>query len=205
MISKGVDYKITARRSGYESVAKTIRPTEAGEELRMELKRGSGLGVEAKDGQMGFGLRSLFARVQQGTSDVFTGAVSLDSEGKGEIPGLPQGVYSITAQAQGYATVRVNNVQAPSTLLRLSFTPGGSAEFRTAEDFLAAGPKAGQLVSLSGTPTGLGPQGPNSFRLSRLTQRVENLAPGRYRLTLEGGIDKTFDVTEGGVAVITIP
>ena len=202
---EGVDYKITARRSGYESVTKTIRPTEAGEELRMELKRGSGLGVEAKDGQMGFGLRSLFARAQQGTSDVFTGALSLDGEGKGEIPGLPPGVYSITAQAQGYAPVRVNNVQAPATLLRLSFTPGGGAEFRTTEDFLAGGPKAGQLVSLTGAPIGLGPQGSNSFRLSRLTQRVENLAPGRYRLTLEGGVDKTFDVTEGGIAVITIP
>ena len=200
-----VDHRITARRSGYESVTKTIRPSDAGEELKMELSRGSGLSIEARDGLMGFGLRSLFARVQQGATDVFGGAISLDGEGKGEIPGLPPGAYSVTAQAGGYAPVRVNNVQAPSTLLRLSFTPGGGVEFHTAEDFLAGGPKSGQLISLTGAPTGLGPQGPNSFRLSRLTQRVENLAPGRYRLTLEGGIDKTVDIAEGSVAVVAIP
>jgi hypothetical protein len=51
----------------------------------------------------------------------------------------------------------------------------------------------------------MGTGGPNSFRLARLTQRMENLSPGRYRLLLDGGIDKTFEVTEGGVAIVTIP
>ena len=90
-------------------------------------------------------------------------------------------------------------------VLRLSFTPGGTVEFRTTEEFLAEGAKSGQLVSLSGAPIGMGQGGPNSFRLSHLTQRMENLAPGRYRLTLEGGIDKTFEIVEGGGAVVTIP
>ena len=49
------------------------------------------------------------------------------------------------------------------------------------------------------------PSAPNSFRLNRLTQRLENLAAGRYQLTLEGGIVKTFEVTEGGVAIVRIP
>ena len=130
--------------------------------------------------------------------------VTLDGEGKGEIPGIPPGSYSVTAQSSGYAPVRVPNVLAPSTVVRLAFTPGGAVEFRTTEDFLKDGPKSGQLVSLSGSPMSLG-QGPNSFRLSRLTQRVENLSPGRYRLTLDGGIEKTFDVTEDGVAAVAIP
>jgi hypothetical protein len=51
----------------------------------------------------------------------------------------------------------------------------------------------------------MGPSGPNSFRLLRLSQRLENLAPGRYRLTLEGGVDKTFEITEGGFTLVTIP
>lgn len=200
-----VEYRITARRSGYESVTRTVKPSESGEDLRLELKRGSGLSVEAKDAQMGFGLRGLFARVQEGTQDVFAGNVSLDGDGKGEIPGIPAGSYTVTAQASGYAPVRVPNVMAPSMVLHLNFTPGGAVEFQTTEDFLKDGPKSGQLVSLSGAPVGMGLGGPNSFRLARLTQRMENLSPGRYRLTLEGGIEKTFDITEGGAAIVTIP
>jgi uncharacterized GH25 family protein len=202
-----VDYRITARRSGYESVTKNVKPTEAGEDLRLDLKRGSGLAVEARDAQMGFGLRSLFLRVQEGTTDAFVGNISLDGEGKGEIPGIPPGAYTVMAQASGYAPVRIPNVMAPTTVLRLAFTPGGAVEFRSTEEFLAGGPKSGQLLSFTGAPVGMGmnPGGPNSFRISRLTQRMENLAPGRYRLTLEGGIDKTFDITEGGVAVVTLP
>ena len=200
-----VDYRVTARRSGYESVTKTAKATDGGEDLRIELKRGSGLSIEAKDAQMGFGLRSVFVRLQEGTVDAFLGNVSLDGEGKGEIPGIPPRTYVVTAQASGYAPVRVPNVMAPSMVLRLSFTPGGTVEFRTTEEFLAEGAKSGQLVSLSGAPIGMGQGGPNSFRLSHLTQRMENLAPGRYRLTLEGGIDKTFEIVEGGGAVVTIP
>ena len=200
-----VDYRVTARRSGYESVTQTVRASEQGEDLRLELKRGSGLSLEAKDAQMGFGLRGLFMRVQEGTEDAFVGNVSLDGEGKGEIPGIPAGSYTITAQASGYAPVRVPNVMAPSTVLRLAFTPGGAVEFQTTEDFLKDGPRSGQLVSLSGAPVGMGLGGPNSFRLSRLSQRLENLSPGRYRLTFEGGVEKTFAVSEGGVAIVAIP
>jgi hypothetical protein len=202
---EAVDYRITARRSAYEALTQTVRPAEEGEELRLALKRGSGLALEARDAQMGFGLRSVFVRVTSFTVEVFMGNVSLDGEGKGEIPGLPQGAYQVTASSQGYAPVRVPNVTAPSTALRLMFTPGGAVEFRTTEDFLAAGAKTGQLVSLTGAPVGLGQGGTDSFRLSRLTQRMENLAPGRYRLTLDGGVDKTFEITEGGVAIVTIP
>ncbi|MBX7187089.1 MAG: carboxypeptidase-like regulatory domain-containing protein, partial [Vicinamibacteria bacterium] len=200
-----VDYRITARRSGYEAATQTVKPSEAGEDLRLELKRGSGLAVEAKDAQMGFGLRGLFVRVQEGSQDAFVGNVTLDGDGKGEIPGIPRGSYTVTAQASGYAPVRVPNVLAPQMVLRLAFTPGGAVEFRTTEEFLKDGPKSGQLISLSGAPVGMGTGGPNSFRLARLTQRMENLSPGRYRLTLDGGIDKTFEVTEGGVAIVTIP
>lgn len=199
------DYRITARRSAYESLTQSVKPSEAGEELRLALKRGSGLAIEARDAQMGFGLRSLFVRVLEGTVETYMGTVVLDGEGKGEIPGLPQGAYQVTATSPGYAPVRIPNVMTPTTVLRLMFTPGGAVEFRTTEDFLAGGVRTGQLVSLTGAPVGLGLGGPDNFRLIRLTQRMENLAPGRYRLTLEGGVDKTFEITEGGVAIVMIP
>lgn len=200
-----VDFRLTARRTNYEAVTRTVRPTEAGEEVRFELKRGAGLALEAKDAQMGFGLRSIFVRVQEGTHDAFFGPVTLDGEGRGEIPGLPPGSYSLTAQAAGYAPIRIPNVMAPSGGLRLPFTPGGTVEFRSTEEFLADGSRTGQLISLTGLPIGFGPNGPGSFRLSRLTQRVENLAPGRYRLTLDGGVSKDFEVTEGGVTIVALP
>lgn len=200
-----VDFRLTARRSGYEAVTRTARPSDNGEELRIELKRGSGLAIEARDAQMGFGLRSVFVRVQAGTTDVFTGAVSLDGDGLGEIPGLPPGSYALTAQASGYAPVRIANVMVPAPALKLAFTPGGSVEFRTTEEYLAGGTKSGQIVSLSGAPIGFGPGGPGSFRLSRLTQRLENLTPGGYRLVLDDGTTKNFEIAEGGLAVVTIP
>ena len=200
-----VDYRITARRSGYESLTQTVKPSEAGEEVRLGLKRGSGLAIEARDAQMGFGLRSLFVRVQQGAVDSFMGNVTLDGEGKGEVPGIPPGAYQVTAQAPGYAPLRILNVMAPTAVLRLMLTPGGTVEFKTTEEFLAGGPKSGQLVSLSGGAVGMGQGGPDSFRLSRLTQRMENLAAGSYRLTLEGGVVKNFEITEGGVTIVTIP
>jgi protocatechuate 3,4-dioxygenase beta subunit len=200
-----VDFRLTARRSGYEAVTRTVRPSDNGEELRIELKRGSGLAIEARDAQMGFGLRSVFVRVQQGAADVFTGAVSLDGEGHGEIPGLPPGSYALTAQASGYAPVRIPNVMVPAPALKLAFTPGGSVEFRTTEEYLAGGTKSGQIISMNGTPIGFGPGGPGSFRLSRLTQRLENLTPGGYRLVLDDGTTKSFEIAEGGLAVVTIP
>lgn len=202
---ESVDYRITARRSGYESALQTVTAKEFGEEIRLELKRGSGLSVEAKDAQMGFGLRSVFVRVQRGEVEAFAGLVSLDGEGQGEVPGIPPGSYVVTAQAPAYAPVRVANIAAPSMVLRLAFTPGGAVEFQTTEDFLKGGARSGQLVSLAGGPVGMGPSGPSSFRLSRLNQRVENLAPGQYRLTLEGGVAKTFEIVEGGRAVVAIP
>lgn len=200
-----VEYRVTARRSGYEAVTQTARAAETSEDLRIELKRGSGLAIEARDAQMGFGLRNVFVRLTQGTTDAFASQVSLDGDGKGEIPGIPPGSYAVTAQASGYAPVRVPSIMAPSMVLRLAFTPGGSVEFQTTEEFLASGPKTGQLVSLSGAPVGMGPGGPDSFRLVRMNQRMENLAPGAYRLTLGGGIEKTFEITEGGLAVVVIP
>jgi large repetitive protein len=200
------EYRVTARRSGYESVTRNVTPSDDGADLRLELKRGSGLSIEARDAQMGFGLRGLFVRVQDGAGlDVFAGQVGLDGEGKGEIPGIPAGTYTVIAQASGYAPARVPNVTAPSTILRLSFTPGGAVEFQTTEEFLAGGAKSGQLTSVNGAPIAGMPTGPNSFRLSRLTQRFENMAPGQYRLTLEGGIVKTFEVAEGGLAIVKIP
>jgi len=111
----------------------------------------------------------------------------------------------VLAQASGYAPVRIPSVMAPSMVVRLAFTPGGTVEFQTTEEFLASGPKSGQLVSLSGAPMVGIPSAPNSFRLNRLTQRLENLAAGRYQLTLEGGIVKTFEITEGSLAIVRIP
>jgi hypothetical protein len=178
---------------------------ETREYLRLELKGAAGLAIEAREAKMGSGLRSVFARVQEGTRDVFSGLVSLDSEGRGEIPGIPPGNYTVLAQAPGYAPLRVPDVKAPSMTLHLTLTQGGTVEIRTTANFIAARPRSAQIVSVSGAPMSLEQGGPNSFALSTPIQRFENLAPGSYRLTLEGGVEKTFEIVEGGIAIVDIP
>ncbi len=177
---------------------------ETREYLRLELNGGTGLAIEARDA-MGSGLRDVFVRVQEGAGDVFSGLVNLDSEGRGEIPGISPGNYTVLAQASGYAPLSVPNVMTPSTTLRLTLTPGGTVELRTTEDFLAAGPKSGQIVSLSGAPVSVEAGGPSSFSLVTFNRRFENLAPGSYRLILEGGVEKTFEIIEGGITIVDVP
>lgn len=204
-------YRLTSRRSGFEFDVREVTPKEEGVDVHVELKRGEGLALEARDGLMGFALRSLFVRVQQGAQDVFMGPVSLDGEGRGEIPGLKPGSYTVTADAAEYAPVRLTNVQAPTTLLHVQLTPGGSVEFQSGEGFLAGGPKSGTLTTATGEPAllglgfgaGGGPGG--AFTLNRQVQRLDNLPPGAYRLTLEGGIVKPFTVTEGGLVRVPLP
>jgi hypothetical protein len=59
-------------------------------------------------------------------------------------------------------------------------------------------PALGGFGGIFGGPSG-------AFTLNRQIQRLDNLPPGAYRLTLEGGILKTFEITEGGLAIVAVP
>ena len=94
-------YTMTVRKSGFELDQRGVQVSETGsEDLVIELRRGEGIGVQVRDGLFGVPVRGVMARAldAQGVS-LFNGSVSLDSEGRGEIPSLRPGRYTLTLDA----------------------------------------------------------------------------------------------------------
>jgi hypothetical protein len=56
--------------------------------------------------------------------------LSLDSDGRGEIPLLRAGTYRLRADSQGYAPVDVAQVAVPAPVVSLTLTPGGTLEIQ---------------------------------------------------------------------------
>ena len=80
---------------------------------------GQGIGIQVRDALYGVPMRSVSARVLDGNrSTVFTGTISLDTSGVGEIPSLKPGSYSLFVNASGYATVVLASVSAPVAAAR---------------------------------------------------------------------------------------
>lgn len=101
--------------------------------------------MRAVDGLTGLPLRGLVALAFSANGAVaFSGSVSLDSDGKGEISSLPPGRYSLYLYSNGYAT-RSFTVQVPSPPLAAALTSGGRLEIRT-ENLVT-----GRLVDASGS------------------------------------------------------
>ena len=120
-------------------------------DLRVELRRGDGMAIEAHDGIFATPLRGLFVRAIDGSGQAaFAGSVSLDSEGRGEVPSLKPGVYEVRAESSGYAPVSLPGVSVPSRTVTLVLTPGGSLEVRVGEQTLALPQPTARLLGADG-------------------------------------------------------
>jgi len=192
------NYQVTARKEGYQLKTQPVAVGSSSVELNLSLARGSGLAIRAADGLTGVPLVSLYALAYSETGAVvFSGGVSLDSEGKGEISSLAPGRYALYVFSQGYAARSFPILQVPAPTLAVGMTPGGRVEVRTDV------PITGRLVEASGTPYLLSPG-------SRLDARVSagppaaswyHVAPGSYRLIVSGSSGEQsypFTVVEGG-------
>ena len=165
------------------------------------------MALEARDGIFATPLRGLFVRVVDGSGNpAFAGSVSLDSDGRGEVPSLKPGTYDVRAESSGYAPVSLTGVAVPSRSLSLLLTPGGSLEIQAGPTTLALPRPAGRLIAADArvymwnafTPDG-------KIRLNGPVRRLENVAPGRYTFEVEGGERRDVTVTEGGRAVMSLP
>jgi hypothetical protein len=113
----------------------------------VELKRGEGLALEARDGVFGTPLRGLMVRALDAAgSAAFTGSVPLDSDGRGEVPSLKPGSYELRAASSGYAPVVRPGVLAPSSGLVLALTPGGTLEIQRRAPDARLAPAAGAAL-----------------------------------------------------------
>jgi protocatechuate 3,4-dioxygenase beta subunit len=194
-------YQVTARKDGYQLKTQTVSVGTSPAESNFTLARGAGVSIQAADGQTGLALRGLSVLAFSATGTVvFSGSVSLDSEGKGEISSLPPGSYAVYVFSQGYAPRSFPVVSVPSPTLAVAMTPGGRVEVRT------DAPISGRILDASGAV----------YLLSawRLDGRVsasppvaswDNFAPGSYRLvatTPSGERSWPFTVSEGKTTVL---
>jgi protocatechuate 3,4-dioxygenase beta subunit len=199
-------YRVTFQKPAYQVETKELTAAEESD-LRVELRRGEGIAIEAKDGIFATPLRGLFVRVADGSgSAVFSGSVSLDSDGRGEVPSLRPGTYEVRAESSGYAPISLPGVSVPSRTLSLLLTPGGSLEIQAGPTTLALPQAAGRLIGADGRPymwSAFSADG--KIRLSGPVRRLENVAPGRYSFEVEGGERRDVTVSEGGRAVVALP
>jgi protocatechuate 3,4-dioxygenase beta subunit len=199
------EYVLTAQRAGFEYETQKITAAETGSDaIVIELKRGEGIGVQARDGIFGVPLRGLTARVSDAAgAPVFTGNVALDSEGRGEIPSVKPGQYSAMLDASGYAPITIP-VTVPSPSVSVAMTPGGNLEIHAGPGALAA--RTLQLLDGANRPYSYSIFGaPGRVDLPSAVRLVENVAPGRYTLVFAGGKPQPFTIAEGQTTVVELP
>jgi large repetitive protein len=198
-------YHLTVRKPAYTTDSRDV--TAADEmDLRIELHRGDGIAIVAHDGVYGMALRSLTARVldAQGTT-VFTGGVTLDGNGQGEIPSLPAGAYQVRLGAPGYAPLALPAVNVPAPPLQVALTPGGSLDLAIGAATLALPGASAQLMGPGGVyyPSLFSLDG--RIRLTSPVQRLDNVAPGHYSFVVAGGVTREIDVREGARTPVSLP
>jgi protocatechuate 3,4-dioxygenase beta subunit len=199
-------YRVSFQKPAYQVETRELGAAEESD-LRVEMRRGEGIALEARDGIFAVPLRGLFVRVLDGSGQAaFAGSVSLDSEGRGEVPSLKPGVYELRAESSGYAPVSRPGVAVPSPTVTLVLTPGGSLEIQVGPQTLALPQASARLLGADGrvymwsafTVDG-------KIRLASPVRRLENVVPGRYVLEVEGGTRQDVDVREGASSLVSLP
>jgi 5-hydroxyisourate hydrolase-like protein (transthyretin family) len=199
-------YRAHVRKQAYQQHVTELTASETSD-VTIELQRGEGIGVEARDGIYGTPLRQLWVRVEGASgATIYAGRVTLDSDGRGEIQSLPPGNYRIRAASGGYAPTAGIPVVSPSSGLSLALTPGGALELQIGPETRA---RAGASVRL------LQPDGsaylPSVYSdevetpLTTPALRWDNVTPGRYRLVVTGGESHEVEIREGAAAVVRLP
>lgn len=200
-------HALSVRKSGYETATRSVQVSEGGSDVTVELRRGEGIGLQVRDGVYGTPLRQVFVRVlDPAGTNLFTGGVALDGEGRGEVPGLPAGSYEVRVDAGGYAPALLRGVAVPTPALGVSLTPGGTLEVASGPETLG---RPGSRARLLG-PDGL-PYFVNIFSsegwlpLGQPVRRFENVAAGTYTLAVDGGASRAVEVREGLTARVELP
>jgi hypothetical protein len=200
-------WELTFRRDGYLEEARSAVASEGGGDGgTVEMTRGEGLELRVADGVFRIPLRGVSVRVRDGGGAVVLSTfVSLDGDGKGEIPSLGPGRYSLVVDSGGYAAQRYEGVVVPGTPFPVSLTPGGSVEIRAGE--ASGGKGSATLRDATGRPHALRAFGEEGrvFIPASGVATLANVAPGSYTFSVEGVAPKGFTVTEGGRTVVELP
>ncbi|MEO8055766.1 MAG: carboxypeptidase regulatory-like domain-containing protein, partial [Acidobacteriota bacterium] len=196
---------LTATRKGYVVETRAVS-ADTPDELVIALARGDGLDVTGRDGLLGTPLATLSVVVFDGAgAEVLNTFSRLDSAGRGEIPSLKPGTYSIVAGGwSGYAPSKYEGISVPGPSLAVSLTPGGTLDVDVPADRLKAGPLACVVT---------GPRGRLAFRIRgnrgdlsiySASTHLTNFPPVSGTLACPGSAPVMFTVTEGGTARIAV-
>ena len=199
-------YHVSITRPSYQTETRDIVATEDSD-VTIQLRRGEGVGLVVRDGIFATPLRGAFVRVIDGAgATVYMGMVSLDSDGRGDIPSLKAGRYDFRIGAAGYAGIALPGVTVPSPPIPVALTPGGSVDIQSGPQTQAIPNAAGRFLDSAGAVYFDSPYSPDGVvRLSGPLRRIEHVAPGHYTFALEGGVRREVDVREGGPAAIALP
>jgi hypothetical protein len=201
------EYRLSFQKPAYQTETRPVVAAEDAPEIRVEMRRGEGIALAAHDGLFGTPLRGLMVRVLDGAGlAVFAGSVSLDSDGRGEVPALKPGSYELRADSSGYAPVVRPGVSVPSPELTLALTPGGTLEIQVGPQTQALPQATGRLIGADGRvylPFIFSNDG--AIRLGGPVRRLDNVVPGVYAFEVEGGVRREVTVTEGGSSVVSLP
>jgi protocatechuate 3,4-dioxygenase beta subunit len=199
------EYRLSFQKPAYEAESRQVTAAEE-IDVRVEMRRGEGIALVARDGLFGTPLRGLMVRVVDGSGGTaFTGSISLDSDGRGEVPALKAGTYELRADSSGYAPV-TRAVGVPSSELTLALTPGGTLEIQVGPQTQALPQATARLIAADGRvylPFIFSNDG--KIRLSGPVRTLENVVPGRYVLEVEGGVRRDVEVREGQSSVVALP
>jgi hypothetical protein len=200
-------WDLVFRRAGYlEETRNAVAAEDGGDGGTVEMTRGEGLELRVRDGIYQIPLRGVSVRVKDGAGgNVMSTFVSLDGDGKGEVPSLKPGRYALVVESSGYAAQRLEGVVVPAAPLPVALTPGGSVEIRAGEASRAKG--SATLRDALGQPHPLRAFGEEGrvFLPASGVATLGNVAPGSYTLAVDGVAPKGFTVTEGGRTVVELP
>ncbi len=200
-------WELSFRREGYLEETRNATASETGGDGgTVEMTRGEGLELRVRDGIYQIPLRGVSVRVKDGTGEnVLSTYVSLDGDGKGEVPSLKPGRYALVLESSGYAAQRFDGVVVPAGPLPVALTPGGAVEVRAGE--VSRGKGSATLRNAAGQPHPLRAFGEDGrvFLPASGVATLGNVAPGSYTIAVEGVAPKGFTVTEGGRTVVELP
>lgn len=196
---------LTATHKGYvvETRAVTADPPD---DLVVALARGDGLDVTGRDGLLGTPLSTLWVKAYDGTgAEVLDTSTRLDSAGRGEVPSLKPGSYTIVAGGwSGYAPVTYEGVSVPGPTLAVALTPGGTLDVDVAPEKLRAGPLACVVTGPRGRLATRVWGNRGDLSLYSSFSHLTNFPPVSGTLSCPGSAPVPFTVTEGGTARIVV-
>ena len=167
------------------------------------MTRGEGIGLEVRVGLAGIPLKSVAVRaLDTARRQVFSDVLALDVDGRGDLPSLPPGAYTLTVGASRYAS-RTFAVSVPTPTLRVALTPGGLLEIHAGEKTTVLARL--KLLTSSGDPCPVTRSEDGTFVLGLPVLRFDNVAPGAYTLQIVGGDTRSLSVREGQTTLVELP